>query len=164
MKAIVVYESVWGNTERIARAVAEGLGPDTTLLSTAEANPAALAGADLLVAGSPVFGFSVPSDQAIDGIRANPGNGPAPDVSQPSMRSWLTTVPQGKGRAAAFETRIWWSPGGATSGILRALEKAGYEPVAKGQRFIVKGKHGPLRDGEVDRARRWGEELAAKAS
>lgn len=165
MKAVVVYESVWGNTEAVARAIAEGLGPDTPVLSTAEANTAALANADLIVAGSPVFGFNVPSDKMLEGIRANPGDAPTPpDLSQPSMRSWLDSAPRGKGRAAAFETRIWWSPGGATAGILRGLEKAGYQPVGKGYRFIVKGKFGPLREGELERARQWGQDLAGADS
>jgi hypothetical protein len=91
----------------------------------------------------------------------NPGRSPAPpDLSHPSMRSWLDALPEGPGRFAAFETRIWWSPGGATAAIVRALERAGYRPVAKARRFIVTGRYGPLRDGELERARLWGVELA----
>ena len=45
MKTVVVYESLWGNTARIARAVAEGIGPEARALSTAEATHAAVAGA-----------------------------------------------------------------------------------------------------------------------
>ena len=76
------------------------------------------------------------------------------------MRAWLDTLPKGSGRAAAFETRIWWSPGSAAKTILSKLERAGYRPIAKAGRFIVKGKYGPLRDGELERARLWGAELA----
>ena len=53
MKAIVVYESLWGNTAAIARAIAEGIGPEARALSTAEATGPAIADVDLLVAGSP---------------------------------------------------------------------------------------------------------------
>ena len=53
-----------------------------------------------------------------------------------------------------------WSPGGATGAIDRGLEGAGYRSLGKGRRFIVKGKYGPLRDGEIEMARRWGAELA----
>jgi hypothetical protein len=67
------------------------------------------------------------------------------------------------GAAPAFETRIWWSPGGATGHILRGLAGAGYQPLGKGQRFIVRGKYGPLRDGELERAKAWGAELARTA-
>lgn len=76
------------------------------------------------------------------------------------MRSWLEGLPQGHGRAAAFETRIWWSPGSAAKKILRQLEHLGYNLVDKAQRFIVKDKIGPLREGEIERARLWGAALA----
>ena len=161
MKAVVVYESLWGNTAAIARAIAEGIGSGAQALSTAQASGAAISGVDLIVAGSPVLGFRLPSEKMLENIRANPGKAPKPpNLSQPSMRSWLEAPPKGGGRSAAFETRIWWSLGGATGAILRALKRAGFEPLGKGRRFIVKGTYGPLRDGELERARLWGEELA----
>ena len=69
-------------------------------------------------------------------------------------------MPAGKGLSAAFETRIHWSPGGATGAIERGLQTAGYRRVARGRKFFVTGSHGPLRDGELDAARAWGSELA----
>jgi hypothetical protein len=161
MKAVVVYESLWGNTAAVARAVAEGLGPDVLALSTAEAQGPAMSGVDLIVAGAPVLGFQLPTDRMRDSIVSNPAGAPRPpDLSHPSMRSWLGAFPAGHGTFAAFETGLRWSPGGATSAIARSLEQAGYRSVVKGQRFVVKGKWGPLRDGELERARRWGAELA----
>jgi hypothetical protein len=161
MKAIVVYESLWGNTAAIARAIAEGIGPEARALSTAEASGAAIAEADLIVAGAPVHAFGLPSDKGRESVAANPGKAPAPpDLSHPSMRSWLEALPEGHGCSAAFETRFRFSPGGATAGILRRLEQAGYRSIAKGQRFIIKGTYGPLRDGKLERARLWGAELA----
>jgi hypothetical protein len=161
MKAVVVYESLWGNTAAIARAIAEGIGPEARALSTGEASGAAIADADLIVAGAPVLAFRLPTEKIRENIRANPGKAPAaPDLSHPSMRSWLDALPKGHGRSAAFETRIWWSPGGATAAIVRGLERARYRPVTKAHRFIVKGAYGPLRDGELERACRWGAELA----
>jgi flavodoxin len=158
MKAIVVYESHWGNTAAVARAIAEGIGPEAQALSTAEAKGEALTGVDLIVAGSPLLGFSLPTDAMRDNIRNQPNN-PAPDLSSPSMRSWLETVPKQQGRSAAFETRIWWSPGSAAKAILASLEGAGYR-AAKAERFIVTGKYGPLKAGELERAKAWGAELA----
>jgi hypothetical protein len=167
MKAIVVYESHWGNTAAIARAIADGIadriGPGAQTLSTAEASGAALADVDLIVAGAPVLGFSLPSDQMLQNLATGPSRGPTPpDLSHPSMRAWLAALPQGEGqgRAAAFETRLWWSLGGATAAIMRGLERAGYRSIAKAHRFIVKGAYGPLRAGELERARLWGAELA----
>lgn len=161
MKAIVVHESLWGNTAAIARAVAEGIGADTQVLSTSEATGEVAADADLVVAGSPLLGFSLPTEKMREGIRANPGNPPAPpDLSSPPMRSWLETLPHGSGRSASFETRLWWSPGSAAKRIIAGLEAAGYRRVAEPKRFIVTGKYGPLKDGEIERAREWGAELA----
>ena len=162
MKAIVVYESHWGNTAAIARAIAEGLGPEARALSTAEATGEAIAGADLIVAGAPLFGFSLPTESMVKGLASNVGGNRA-TRSLPSIDACLArALPAGDGRAAAFETRIWWSPGSAAKTILDKLGAAGYHPAAKPQRFVVKGKYGPLREGELEKAKTWGVELARR--
>jgi hypothetical protein len=162
MKAVVVYESLWGNTAAIARAIAEGIGPEARALSTAEASGPAIEDVGFLVVGAPVHGFRLPTDSGRETIGKNPSRARTPpDLSHPSTRSWLEGLPEGSGRCAAFETAFRFSPGSATSGILRGLERVGYRRIAKGHRFFVKGVYGPLRDGELERARRWGAELAA---
>ncbi len=164
MKAVVVYESLWGNTAAIARAIAEGIGPETQALTTDAANAEALAGADLVVVGSPVIAFSLPTESSLQSLRTSPNRAPSPpDLSHPSMRSWLDALPKGQGYCAAFETGLWWSPGGAKGAIVSRLQAAGYRPAAKERRFVVKGAYGPLRDGELEQARLWGAELARLA-
>ena len=161
MKTIVVYESHWGNTAAVARAIAEGIGPAARAVSTDEATPSIIAEAELVVAGAPLLGFSLPTEAMLQNIAGSAATNPvAPDVSHPSLRSWLDGLPNGSGRAAAFETRIWWSPGSAAKTILGKLEGHGYHPASPAQRFIVQGKYGPLRDGELERAKAWGAELA----
>ncbi|OGO09618.1 MAG: hypothetical protein A2Y61_02925 [Chloroflexi bacterium RBG_13_60_13] len=161
MQAMVVYESLWGNTAAIARAVAEGFGPEARALSTAQATASELANADLIVAGAPVMGFRLPTDKMRETLGRTPDRSTRPpDLSHPSMRSWLDTLPVGRGHSAAFETRFWWSPGGSTSEIIARLRCAGYRQLLKPQRFIVLATHGPLREGETQRAREWGERLA----
>jgi len=166
MKAVVVYESHWGNTEAVARAVAEGIGGGTQALNTDEATASALAGADLIVAGGPVIAFSLGREGSRKQIAQDVKAPRPPDVSHPLLRTWLEELPGGHGWGAAFETRIWWSPRGATGTIESMLTKAGYPRLTKGERFIVAGGYGPLRDGELERARAWGaalaEQLAAK--
>jgi hypothetical protein len=160
MKAVVVYESLWGNTAAIAHSIAEGIGSNARALNTTEASGGALADVDLIVAGAPVLAFALPTEGMRKSLEAPGSKAPAPpDLSYPSMRSWLANLPKGRGRAAAFETRIWWSPGGATAAITRGLGRAGYLSVAKRERFIVVGTYGPLRDGERERARAWGAAL-----
>jgi len=161
MKAVVVYESLWGNTAAIAQSIAAGLGPEAVALTTDAASPEIVANAELIVAGAPVLGFSLASDAMRDSVARTEADAPTPpDLAHPSMRTWLESLPRGNGKAAAFETRIWWSPRGATGDIERRLDEAGYTRVARAQKFVVKDKYGPLREGELVRARRWGEELA----
>ena len=76
------------------------------------------------------------------------------------MRDWLDGIPAGTGVAAAFETRLHWSPGGVTGAIEHGLKTAGYRRLAKGRKFFVTGRYGPLRDGELEAARAWGSALA----
>ena len=160
MKAVVVYESLWGNTAAIARAIAEGIGEGTQALTTDAAPVDAIADADLIVAGAPVLAFSLPTDAMRDSVASSEASAPTPpDLAHPSLRSWLDSLPPGSGRCAAFETRIWWSPRGATGDIEKRLQRAGRRVVSKAQKFVVNDKYGPLRDGEVERARQWGNEL-----
>ena len=161
MQAVVVYESHWGNTEAIARAIAEGIGSGTKAMTTDQAIPQVVADADLIVAGAPVMGFRLPTDRIIEGLS---NEDQPPTVNSSSMRAWLGRLPRGTGGHAAFETRVWWSPSGATGAIEKDFRDAGYHPVTAAQRFVVEGKYGPLREGELDRARAWGAELAATIS
>ena len=162
MRAVVVYESHWGNTASVARAIAEGIGSDARALTTDEASGPTIEGVDLLVAGAPVIAFGLSSDRTRPGIERGSASASVPaDLSHPSLRSWLAELPAGGGLAAAFETRIWWSPRGATGTIERTLAKAGYRSLAKAQKFVVIGGEGPLREGELERARQWGGDLAA---
>ena len=160
MQAVVVYESHWGNTAAVARAIAEGIGPGATAISTDEATPPVLQRAQLVVAGAPVLAFRLPSDQMLATI-ATDRKAPTPaDTSHRSMRAWLEALPRLAGAAASFETRLRWSPGGATGAIDAGLAKAGSRIVAKAHKFVVRGTYGPLKDGELERARAWGAELA----
>jgi len=63
-----------------------------------------------------------------ENICTNPFRAPAPpNLAHPSVRSWLTGLPQGYGHSAAFETRLWWSPGGGAelSQMMIHLDKEG---------------------------------------
>lgn len=162
MKAVVVYESLWGNTAAIAGAIAEGVGGECRALSTAEASDAVMQDVDLVIAGAPILGFTLPTD-AMRQQEATDRKAPKPaDLSHPSMRNWLKDLPRGDGRAASFETRIWWSPGSSAKQILSGLARAGYRPIER-EKFLVTGGYGPLKDGEIERARDWGARLAAHA-
>jgi hypothetical protein len=158
MKTVVVYESHWGNTAAVARAIAEGIGDGACALPTDEATEATFEGVDLVVAGAPVMMFRLPSDGTVAKIKPSAGE-PEPDLTHSAMRTWLDLLPRGSGRSAAFETRLGWSLGGATGAIEKGLAAAGYRPLSKARKFVVTGRAGPLREGELDAARAWGTEL-----
>lgn len=160
MRALVVYESLWGNTAAVAAAVAEGIGGDTRCTST-NTDPLALEGLDLLVCGAPVFAFHLSGPRVRDDLRNTPPDAPAPaDLSHPSMRDWLAGLPPLDARCAAFDTQVRGPFGSGAPAILKLLVARGLEPVGKPQGFIVTGKYGPLAPDALDRARRWGAGLA----
>lgn len=160
MQAVVVYESHWGNTKAVADAIAEGLGPGSVSLTTDEATAEAVADADLVVAGAPVIGFGLPKPAMVEGLASRSGAPRPADVSAVTLRAWLSDLQASPHAHASFETAFRWSPGSATSTIDAELQRVGYRKLAKARRFVVTGMYGPLREGELDRARAWGRELA----
>lgn len=164
MNAIVVYESMYGNTRAVAEAIAEGIG-DAAVMSVHEPGASArVSGADLLVVGGPTHVHGLTSarsrqaavEAARDASHVEPGAG-----NQPGLREWLEHL-RGAGPAAAFDTRAdkpEWVTGAASRGIAKRLRREGYEVVAA-ESFLVADNEGPLVAGELDRARSWGRELA----
>jgi hypothetical protein len=164
MNALVVYESVYGNTREVAEAIAEGLG-GASVAPVAKADQAP--DADLLVVGGPTHMHGLASSRTRqvavaaaheDGSHVEPGAG-----EEPGLRTWLRDLPVARGaRSAAFDTRLDkapWITGVASRGIARRLRQRGFEVVGS-ESFLVRDSEGPLEDGEVDRARAWGSELA----
>ena len=165
MRAIVVYESHWGNTEAVARAIGEGIGPDTAILTTDAATPAVLAEADLVVAGAPTMAFRLPTEAMLKHVADDP-KAPSPgDVSHPSLRAWLDELPGEPVRPLAplrgrVRDRAPLVAGRRQGHDRHRAQATGLPRAAKPMRFFVEGSYGPLRDGELERARAWGAALA----
>jgi flavodoxin len=172
VKAIVVYESMFGNTHRVAEAVAEGLkeNAEVSVHPVSEALPDTLAGADLLVVGGPTHIHGMASKMshkaAADDAEKHPEHTLDPEAEGPVLRDWFDEIGKAKGvRAAAFDTRISKSKlltGSAAKGIAKRLSRHGYEVVGE-ESFIVDDMAGPLHEGELERAREWGRGLAGGA-
>ncbi len=168
-RAIVVYESVFGNARTIARAIAAGLSTAVrTDVVAADEAPAHL-GDDvvLLVVGGPNHAFGMPRpstrESAVDDYSAqitDTGTG---------LREWLESVHLREGLpAAAFDTRSGDHPlltrvDHAARTAEKLLTRRGAEVVVPAEHYLVAGITGPLVAGEVDRARRWGTTLGAVA-
>jgi hypothetical protein len=85
-----------------------------------------------------------------------------PDAEGPGLREWFEGLPKVKdgGQAAAFDTRLGSAmAGGAAHGIARRLRKHGYHLVSDPEGFVVDDAYGPLRGGEIERAKEWGARL-----
>ena len=143
MKSLIVYDTNYGHTRRVAEAVADGLGGRA--VATAEVRLEELSGLDLLVAGSPIVGWK-PTERML-AFLAELG------------RDRLKGV-----KAAAFDTRVkLFIHGDAAGKINRALEAAGAEIIEPPGFFYVKGKEGPLLEGELEKARAWAATLKTNA-
>ncbi|MGH3355941.1 MAG: flavodoxin family protein [Nocardioidaceae bacterium] len=168
MRAIVVYESMFGNTERVAQAIGEGLAPygEVHVVEVGEA-PTDLGEVDLVVVGGPThaFGMSRPSTRE-DAQR----QAAAPVVSSRcGIREWIGLLADHAdvGPAvpvATFDTKVRKArrlPGAARA-TAKALHAVGHRTVADPESFYVADTPGPLQNGELDRAFRWGNLLGRK--
>lgn len=163
MHALVVYESMYGNTRLIAEAIARGLTAhakvDTTEVAVA---PAAIAAdIDLLVVGGPTHAFgmsrrSTREDARRDGAIGTAGTG---------IREWIDGLARLRTpiRVATFDTKVAKPrlPGSAARSAQRKLRRLGFTPLAPARTFLVEGKSGPLLPGQEDAATGWGEQLSA---
>ncbi|MET8871386.1 flavodoxin domain-containing protein [Nocardia sp. NPDC004604] len=164
MRARVVYESMFGNTAAIAKAIATGLSEygEVEVLDVVAAAQRPEPMVDLLVVGGPThaFGMSRARTRRDAATRTE-----APVAVDIGMREWLDAalpVPPGS-RAAAFGTKAAkpsWLPGSAARGAGKRLRRLGYELADAPQDFFVDGTLGPLTAGELERARAWADRLA----
>ena len=163
MRSLVVYESMWGNTEQVARAVARGLAVDGTVdvLDVSGEVPHELDGIDLLVVGGPTHAFSMsrPSTRA-DAVTKGAPRG----HEQQGIREWLDALRRSGHRcyAGVFDTKMnrRWLPGSAARGAARLLARRNVDLALEPTSFYVTGASGPLVEGEIDRAKDWGARLA----
>ncbi len=160
MKALVVYDSLYGNTEQIARAIGNALGgpEDINVLRVGDVTPEHLTGLNLLVVGSPTQGFR----------------------PTPAIKQFLGSIPQLGLRGvvvAAFDTRIALSDvnswilavfvrlfGYAAKPIADKLASKGGNLSVPPEGFFVAGKEGPLKAGELERATAWASQILRATS
>jgi Flavodoxin domain len=163
-RALVVYESMFGNTAAIAQAIARGLttAMETTVIDVASAT-SELNEFDLLVVGAPTHAFGLSRRQTRED--AGRRGAPADAARSHGVREWISTIDRQsicRTAVATFDTRVRRPrlPGSAGRAARRRLRRLGVSVEAPVS-FWVTGTPGPLVDGELDRARRWGEELVA---
>ena len=158
--ALVVYESMWGNTGRIAEAIARGMG-GATVAEVSNASLADVPGLDLLVVGGPTHAFSMTrSTTRQDAHRQGAPRG----GEQRGIRELLAELPADLDvPVATFDTRVAkvrHLPGSAAKAAEKALRGHHGARVVGRESFHVEDSAGPLLPGEVERAEAWGAHLA----
>ncbi len=145
MKVLVVYDTQYGNTEQVAKAIAGGVGGEARRIT--ETDPANLKGFDLLIIGAPTQGGKATQ----------------------AMQDFLTKIPDAtlKGvNTAVFDTRLSNKLVGvfgyAAGRIEKVLKEKGTNAVTPAEGFFVKGAKGPMKDGEIQRATDWAKKIAVK--
>ena len=148
MKALIVYDSAYGNTEKIAKAIGGAITGEVKVLRVGEVNSSEMESIDLLIVGSPTQGFRPTK----------------------SVQTFIESIPGGtlKGiDTGAFDTRIHASDVGtglrlimkmggyAAPRISGKLKKKGGNVIVLPEGFFVKDKEGPLKEGELERAVSW---------
>jgi hypothetical protein len=164
-RALVVYESMFGNTMSIARAVGEGVSTrlETEIVEVGRAPTSIPADVSFLVVGGPTHAFGLTRARTREDAASRAGGRVL--SCGPGLREWLPDLQAKPGLSAAtFDTRIEKPrvPGSAARAAERKLRRAGFTIVAPAESFYVTGTTGPLSDGELDRARRWGDQIARR--
>ena len=174
MRAVIVYESMFGNTHAIADAIGKGLGQglesadNVVVVPVVGAGRERLGDADLLVVGGPTHfhGMSRSRTRKWAGATAQkPKNDLVldRDAQGPGVSDWLTSLGHGHTKVAAFDTRFKGPAvlrGRASKLISRKLRRHGFEEVATPESFFVTLQN-QLEPGEEARAQEWGNRLAA---
>jgi flavodoxin len=144
MKTLVIFDSNYGNTQKVAEAIAKELDAKAVLVS--KVSTPELKDLDLVIVGSPINGWK-PSEK---------------------MGEFLASLSSGQlnnVKAAAFDTRIrLFIHGDAATKIAEALKDVGAQIITEPQAFIVRGTEGPLLDGEIEKAIEWAKSIKTKAN
>jgi flavodoxin I len=145
MKALIVYDSVYGNTEKIAKAIGGAIAGEVRVVRVSEVNSAELKTVDFLIIGSPTQGGR----------------------PTPAIQDFLNKIQEAtlKGiNVSAFDTRFSTRLVGifgyAAGRIAGSLKRKGGTLILPPEGFFVKGREGPLKDGELERAASWAKKFA----
>ena len=152
MKALIIYDSMYGNTEKITRAIADAITGDVRALRASEAIPSDLKTVDFLIVGSPTQGFRAtrPVQTFIQSIATG-------ELKGVNIAAFDTRIPESDvGKGLRFIMKMG---GYAAPRIAQSLKKRGGNLIAPPEGFFVKDKEGPLLDGELERAGSWAKEI-----
>ena len=161
MRAMVAYDSAYGNTEQVARAIGNALGTeeDVAVLRVGDVRPDQLSVLMLLIVGSPTQRFS-PTGPTTAMLKSIPQDG-LRGVKVAAFDTRITVAEIERIKILAFFVKLF---GYAAEPIADRLQKKGGELAAPPEPFYVGGTEGPLLQGELGRAAEWARRIAAALS
>jgi flavodoxin len=161
MKGLIVYDSMYGNTEKIALAIGEGLGKSEaiTVKRVGEVKPEQFTGLDLLIIGSPTQRFQ-PTPAISDLLKGLPSNG-LKGIRVTAFDTRLTEEWINKMPVLAFFVRLFNQSAYAAKGMADKLKKKGGELIVPAEGFYVEDTEGPLVPGELEQATAWAKKISA---
>ena len=157
MKAMVIYDSIFGNTEQIARAIGKALSSrmNVETLRVSDLKVEQLTGIELLIIGSPTRAFS-PTPAIGKFLRRISRNG-LKDITIAAFDTGISLDDIDSPIGQFFIRRF----GYAAKKISDKLRKKGGKPAVPPEGFFVKGNEGPLKEGELERAADWAKQIIA---
>ncbi len=158
MHAVVVIESCFGNTAKVAEAIIEGMRSSGAEVQTYPAGSAPCRlSAQLLLVGAPTHNMGLPTKSSRAQAAAKGGTAP-----ETGVREWIETVEELDGRVVTFSTTTGGIlAGSAGKAIVKGLRRRKTR-AEHGADFTVNGTPGPVADGELERARQWGRTLVTE--
>ena len=156
MKVLIVYDSVFGNTEKIAQVIGNAMGSqaEVNILRAGNVKQENLRGLDVLIVGSPTRAFK-PTKEIINFLNGFPKNG-LKGVKVAAFDTRFTMSAIEESRVLPFLVRLF---GYAAKPISNRLKKKGGELIISPEGFFVEGVEGPLKEGEIERAASWAKEI-----
>ncbi|MGE4454413.1 MAG: flavodoxin family protein [Sphaerochaeta sp.] len=151
MQILVVYDSMYGNTEKIAQAI--GTATQATVVSVNQVKKDHLFGLDILIVGSPTQAF-----QPLKPVKTFLKDLPAGSLEGVKVASFDTRVDVDEvgSKLLSFLVKLF---GYAAEPMQAKLVRKGGIRTISPEGFIVTGKEGPLKDGEVERAIMWAKQM-----
>ena len=145
---LVIYDSVFGNTEKVAQTIGAALG-DAPVRKVDQVSDQDLADLQILFVGSPTRAFQ-PTPAIKNFLKELPSNA----LQNVKAAAFDTRIPKDKTDSGFLKFMINLF-GYADKKIEKLLEKAGAEIKLESTGFAVTGTEGPLAEGELERAKTW---------
>lgn len=153
MKTLLIYDSYFGNTEKVAQKIHSSLGENATIKKAEDFEKKDLEGINILIVGSPTRGFTY--SERIKPLLGKVTEGSLEGIKVASFDTRIDAETV-KPKILKFLMNIF---GYAAEKIQKNLEKKGGEKIIEPMGFVVKDSEGPLQENELEEAGNWAKKI-----